>query len=77
MKKIIDGVLYDTTAMTKVSCDDYGAEVHTIYTTSDGKYIVHTQEYGSDGKLEREDLVDKTDKYLEDGKWIDFILNGE
>lgn len=77
MKKIIDGVLYDTAEMTKVSCDDYGAEVHTVYMTDDGKYMVHTQEYGSDCKLVREDLVDKTDKYLENGKWIDFILDGE
>lgn len=77
MKKIIEGVLYDTEKMERVHDDDYGAEVYTIYSTTDGKYIVHTQEYGSDGKLVREDLVDKTDKYLEDGKWIDFILDGE
>ena len=77
MKKIIEGVLYDTAAMTKVHEDDYGSEVHTVYMTDDGKYLVYDQVYDSNGTLVSEDLVDKTDKYNEEGKWIDFILNGE
>ena len=65
MKKIIDGVLYDTDAASSaiaiVHIDDYGREVYTTYQTSDGKYILHEEYYDEDGKLVREDLVDRTD----------------
>lgn len=77
MKKIIDGILYDTTAMTKVSEDNYGDEVHTVYKTDDGKYLCHDQYYGSDGTLEREDLRDRTSDYEDADDWIDRVLNGE
>lgn len=75
MKKIVDGILYDTTAMTKVSEDNYGDEVHTVYKTDDGKYFCHDQYYCSDGTLEREDLRDITDGYIEAEKWVESVLN--
>ena len=76
MKKIIDGVLYDTaTAMTKIHEDDYGLEVHDVYKTDDGKYLVHHQTYDSGGTLRTEDLVDCTKEYLDNESWLAKLLN--
>ena len=76
MKKIISGVLYDTaTAMTKIHEDDYGLEKYDVYKTDDGKYLVHKQVYDSNGALKSEDLIDRTNVYLDAESWIDRVLN--
>ena len=73
MKKIIDGVLYDTTTITKVNEDDYGAEVHTVYEDGD-KYLIHYQVYDSNGTLTYEDLRDCTEDYKNNSDWLSRIM---
>ena len=75
MKKIIDGVLYDTVTMELIHEDDYGGEVYVIYKTDDGKYLAHKQTYDDRGVLKSEDLIDCTKEYLDAESWVDRVLN--
>lgn len=75
MKKIIDGVLYDTAGLELVHIDDYGIEVYRIYRCDDGGELVHRMTYEEDGSLSGEDLERRPPEEVDrDRNWMDGVL---
>lgn len=75
MKKIIDGVLYDTSGLKLVHIDDYGIEVYRIYRCDDGGELVHRMTYAEDGSPACEDLERIPPEEVErNRKWMDKVL---
>lgn len=77
MKKIIDGVLYDTDGLELVHIDDYGIEEYRIYRCDDGGELVHCMKYDEEGNLAGEDLERRPPEEVErDRMWMDGVLGG-
>ena len=77
MKKIIDGVSYDTSGLELVHIDDYGIEEYRIYRCDDGGELVHCLMYTEDSRLIREDLKRRPPEEVErERKWTDWVLGG-